>query len=460
MATPPTMRVRLVPGDNGSVSVPPRRGITRTVKLASLPIGMAGRAAVGAGRRLTGVAPEDVAAHLQARTAQQLFAVLGELKGGAMKVGQALSIFEAALPEEFVRPYRATLTKLQDAAPAMSADTVHGLLAENLGPRWRAKFRDFDDRPAAAASIGQVHRATWKDGRDVAVKVQYPGAGPALIGDFRRLSRVTKVTAGWVPGLDLEPLLTELVDRVEEELDYGLEARHQKVFAAAFAGDEHIVVPAVVHHGPTVLVTEWLDGIPLSRIIAEGGTADRDLAARRYLEFHVAGPERARLLHADPHPGNFRLLPDGRLGVLDFGSVDRLPDGLPPQIGLLLTRALDDDAQALLDGLRDEGFIKPGVRVDAERLLDLVRPFIAPLGQPSFRFTRTWLREHVERFQNPTQGDLRTSLRLNLPAEYLLIHRVWAGGIGVLCQIGGDVPARAILAAGLPGAGFGPLPGE
>lgn len=439
------------------MSEPPRGGFTRSLRLAALPIGVAGRAAMGAGRRLTGVPAEDIALQLQARTADQLFAVLGELKGGAMKVGQALSIFEAAMPPELVRPYRAALTKLQDSAPAMPVETVQRVLTENFGPRWSTRFRDFDERPAASASIGQVHRATWRDGRDVAVKVQYPGAGPALIGDFRRLSRVTRLSAGWIPGLDLTPLLTELVDRVKDELDYEREAESQRLFAQAFAGDPHVRVPAVVHAGRTVIVSEWLEGTPLSHIIREGSDDERDAAATRYLQFHLSGPQRARLLHADPHPGNFRMLPDGRLGVMDFGSVDQLPDGLPPAIGRLLSRALIDDADAIVTGLRNEGFIRPGMDIGGQELLDVLDPFLDPVRTPTFLFTRDWLNSNVERFQNPASVDFRTGVKLNLPADYLLIHRVWAGGIGVLCQIGGEIPARDILAQGLPGADFPPL---
>ena len=287
--------------------------------------------------------------------------------------------------------------------------------------------------------------------------MQYPGAGPALVGDFRRLARVTRMSASWIPGPDLGPLLEEFVSRVEEELDYEREAATQKVFSEAFAGDPDVVIPAVVHHGPTLLVSEWLDGVPLSRIIAGGTPAQRDLAATRYLEFHVAGPARARLLHADPHPGNFRLLDDGRLGVMDFGAVDRLPGGLPPVIGRLLSRALEDDAESVWRGLREEGFVRPHLEVDPQELLDVIDPFLDPLRVPEYRFSRDWLRTHAERFRDPRSVDFRTGLRLNLPPEYMMIQRVWAGGIGVLCQIDGVVPARAVLAGGLPGADFGPL---
>ncbi|MBE3076416.1 MAG: AarF/ABC1/UbiB kinase family protein, partial [Actinobacteria bacterium] len=248
----------------------PRKAAMRTVRLAALPFGLAGRTALGLGKRVGGKPAELVAAEMQARTADHLFKVLGELKGGAMKFGQALSIFEAAMPEDLAGPYRATLTKLQDAAPPMPASVVHAVLVAELGPRWRQKFLSFEDKPAAAASIGQVHRAVWKDGRDVAVKVQYPGAGQALISDLNQVSRVARVAAGWIPGMDIKPILEELKSRVGEELDYGLEARSQKTFAAAFAGHADFAIPDVVHHKGNVIVTEWLDGVPLSAIIATG----------------------------------------------------------------------------------------------------------------------------------------------------------------------------------------------
>src|SRR6478609_9590263 len=157
----------------------PQSSVQRGVKLAGLPLGFAGRTVLGIGKRIGGKSAEIIAQEIQLRTADQVFRVLGELKGGAMKLGQALSIFEAALPPELAGPYRATLTKLQEAAPPLPARTVHRVLAEDLGPDWRDQFIEFDDKPAAAASIGQVHQARLRDGREVAVKIQYPGAGRA-----------------------------------------------------------------------------------------------------------------------------------------------------------------------------------------------------------------------------------------------------------------------------------------
>jgi predicted unusual protein kinase regulating ubiquinone biosynthesis (AarF/ABC1/UbiB family) len=428
----------------------PRRAVTRTAKLATLPVGLAGRTALGLGKRIGGRSAELVAAEIQQRTAEQIFRVLGELKGGAMKLGQALSIFEAALPPEIAGPYRATLTRLQESAPPLPASTVHRVLAEDLGPGWRDQFAEFDDRPAAAASIGQVHRAIWQDGRAVAVKIQYPGAGRALLSDFTQLSRVARLFAVLMPGLEVKPLLDELRSRVEEELDYHLEAASQHAFAQAYAGDPDIWVPDVVTGTGHVLVTQWMDGTPLSKIISEGTQEERDHAGLLFVRFLFSGPVRAGLLHADPHPGNFRILADGRLGVLDFGAVDRLPGGMPPFIGRLLRIVHEGtDLRQAEQDLREQGFLRPGIEVDPE----LLRAFLAPMAEPSrtetFKFSREWLRSEAMRVADPRSSNL--SRRLNLPPAYVLIHRVSTAGIGVLCQLGCEGPFRAEVLKWIPG---------
>jgi predicted unusual protein kinase regulating ubiquinone biosynthesis (AarF/ABC1/UbiB family) len=429
----------------------PKRSVTRGARLATLPLGVAGRGALGLGKRLGGRPAELVTAELQARTAEQLFQVLGQLKGGAMKFGQALSVFEAALPEEIAAPYRAALTKLQEAAPPLPVATVHAVLAEQLGPAWREQFTSFDDKPAAAASIGQVHRAVWRDGRDVAVKIQYPGAGKALLGDLRQLSRLARVFAAFSPGLDIKPLLSELEARVAEELDYRLEALSQQAFADAYADDEAIHVPRVVGGADLVLVTEWIDGIPLSTIIREGTPDQRDRASALLATFLFSGPVLAGLLHADPHPGNFRLLADGRLGVIDFGAVNRLPDGAPEPIGRLARMALEGKADEVLAALREEGFVKPSITVDAQAVLDYLRPMLAPIAGESFRFSREWLRREAVRLADPRSPANQLGRQLNLPPSYLLIHRVTTGTIGVLCQLGGEAPYRSLMEQWQPG---------
>ncbi|WP_435241863.1 ABC1 kinase family protein [Streptomyces cucumeris] len=447
----------------------PRKAITRTAKLAALPLGFAGRATWGLGKRIGGRPAEMVAREVQQRTAEQMFKVLGELKGGAMKLGQAMSVFESALPEEIARPYRAALTKLQEAAPPMPTRTVHAQLAERLGADWPELFQEFEDKPSAAASIGQVHRAVWHDGRAVAVKVQYPGAGEALLSDLSQLSRFARVLGPLVPGLDLKPLIAELRDRVAEELDYELEAESQRAHAEEYTEDSEIVVPEVVHQCDQVLITEWMEGIPLSEVIAEGGTEQRDRAGQLLARFLFSGASRTGLLHADPHPGNFRLLtgdaPDGppeqwKLGVLDFGSVNRLPGGLPTPIGIALRMALAGDAKGVYALMREEGFFKPTIDVDPDALLDFLLPMLEPAQADSFLFDRKWIRGQAARVADRRSPVYELGNQLNLPPSYLLIHRVTLSTIGVLCQLGATVRLRDELEAWVPGFAADPEEAE
>jgi predicted unusual protein kinase regulating ubiquinone biosynthesis (AarF/ABC1/UbiB family) len=425
--------------------------MSRTARLASLPLGVAGRATLGLSKRLGGRSADEVTEELQRRTAEQLFTVLGQLKGGAMKFGQALSVFEAAFPEDLAAPYREALTKLQEGAPPMPAGTVDRVLTEQFGRDWRRRFSWFDEEPAAAASIGQVHRAVWADGRRVAVKVQYPGAGPALLADLTQLSRFARMFAVLSPGLDVKPLLAELRARVVEELDYALEADAQRSFASAYEEDAEIHVPRVVASAPKVLVSEWIDGTPLARIIASGDRSQRDHAGYLLALLHFSAPARAGLLHADPHPGNFRLLDDGRLGVIDFGAVARLPGGLPEPIGRLTRTALDGDARTVLAGLQAEGFVRPDADIDADRVLRYLRPMLEPLARDSFRFTREWMRRQAARIADPRSEVAQVGRQLNLPPSYLLIHRVTIGSIGVLCQLDAEAPYRGIVERWQPG---------
>ncbi|MFH8478193.1 ABC1 kinase family protein [Streptomyces sp. NPDC018055] len=452
----------------------PRKAVTRTAKLAALPLGFAGRATWGLGKRIGGRSAELVAREVQQRTADQLFKTLGELKGGAMKLGQALSVFESALPEEVAGPYRAALTKLQEAAPPLPAATVHAVLAERIGEEWREYFLEFEDRPSAAASIGQVHRGVWHDGREVAVKVQYPGAGEALLSDLTQLSRFARLLGPLVPGMDIKPLIKEMRDRVSEELDYELEAQAQQVHAEEFADDPDVVIPGVVHQSDQVLVTEWMDGIPLADVIAAGTAEQRDRAGQLLARFLFSGPARTGLLHADPHPGNFRLLPpeegvaeaDGadvvdeaggpepeawRLGVLDFGTVDRLPGGLPGTIGDSLRMTLEGDAAGVYGRLRDEGFVKESIDLEPDEVLDYLLPIIEPALVEEFTFSRGWLRDQAARIADPRSPAHQLGRQLNLPPSYLLIHRVTLSTIGVLCQLGAAVRLRDELEAWLPG---------
>ena len=289
----------------------PRRALARSARLAALPLGYAGRSAVGMGRRLGGSSPEAVMTDLQQRTAEQLFRTLGDLKGGAMKMGQALSILESALPEDVAAPYREQLTKLQDSAPPMAARTVHNVLASELGTRWRSRLVELDDvpgrlrldRPGAPRPLGGRPRGRGEGAvprRRGRADVRPAAAQPASPAP----------SAAWCPGIDIKPLIAELQARVAEELDYRLEAEAQHAFAVEFRDDPEFRVPDVVAHTQSVLVSEWVDSsASLARLISTGTKQERDHYGELYVRFLFAGPARVGMLHADPHPGNFRLLP-------------------------------------------------------------------------------------------------------------------------------------------------------
>ena len=429
----------------------PRGPLSRTAKLASLPLGAAGRATLGWGQRLLGADRQEVTAAVQRRTAEQLFEVLGTLKGGAMKFGQALSVYEAAIPDEYAAPYREALTKLQNSAPPMPTATVHRVMAEQLGRGWMSHFAEFSDEAAAAASIGQVHKAVWHDGREVAVKIQYPGAADALKADMAQLNRLGPLLGLLVPGVQMRPLLAELRARVMEELDYAAEADNQRAFAKAYAGDPDILVPKIVASAPKVVVSEWMDGIGMSRIIADGTRAERDEAGRLLTELHFSAPARVGLLHADPHPGNYKLTADGRLAVIDFGSVARLPGGTPPIIGRVSRMALEGRAEDVVVALREEGFVPDGYHPDPVSLMEYVAPFVEPLRHETFHFTRAWMQQQVGQMADLTTNESKMARSLDLPPHYLMIHRVTFGSIGVLCQLDATAPFRDIVLKWQPG---------
>lgn len=207
----------------------------------------------------------------------------------------------------------------------------------------------------------------------------------------------------------------------------------------------------MVASSPKVMVTEWTEGVPLSTIIRSGSVEDRDHAGRLLSEFHFSAPSRSGLLHADPHPGNFMLGADGRLRVLDFGAVARLPEGLPRTLGLMTRIALDGRSSDLVDLLRSEHFIRPGTELHAEDVLAYLAPFVEPLRTERFHFTRKWLQKQAERVGDLRSPDSQTGRSLNLPPQYLLIHRVTLGATGILCQLDATVPARAIVSRWQPG---------
>ena len=435
---------------------PPRRATQRVLKLGSLPLGFAGRAAGGWARRVSGGDRDEIAAELTVRNADQLFAVLGELKGGAMKLGQALSVYEALIPNEMAEPYRQALIKLQANAPAMPAKDVHRLLGEQLGRNWPTRFAEFDADHARAASIGQVHRALWHDGREVAVKLQYPGAEQALLSDLRTLRRLARLLQMLVPGMDVRALIQEVTERMAEELDYAAESENQRTFAAALADDPHLRVPKVVASAPKVIVSEWLEGVALSEFAHRpaSGPADqlqRDHIGQIMLELVFSSPSRVGLLHCDPHHGNFRLMADGRIGVLDYGAVTAMPDGFPVGLGKLLRLAADDDADGFLRQAKAQGFVgASGENVTAEDAMALLGAFTKGVREERFHFNWAFMQAEGARLTDFQGGDFKTVQSLDLPPEHLMLLRTIGGWMGILAQIDCTVETRAILRAWVP----------
>ncbi|MCD2263199.1 AarF/ABC1/UbiB kinase family protein [Dietzia aurantiaca] len=427
----------------------PRTSSRRAARLAGLPLGIAGRAASSLGRRALGRGEGDLTEELADQAAEQVFAVLGELKGGAMKVGQALSVFEAGMPDRYAEPFREALTKLQAEAPPLPADEVEKVLDAQLGLKWRDRFTEFDGEAAAAASIGQVHRAVWSDGREVAVKVQYPGADEALRSDLRQLRRLAPLLRPLNPGTDVKGVIDELYDSAVSELDYRHEADTQRVFATVFADDPQIRVPSVLASSPKVLVTEWADGRALSKISVAGSQEQRDRAAALLAEFQFSSPARVGLMHGDPHPGNFVLDDDGRMVVLDFGASIPLPEGFPPALTSMMRLALQNRSDDLVALMTRAGYVGRG-GLEPEDAMAFLGPFIEPMREPTFHFDRAWMQGILAVYGDVSGREFRTSRSFTLPREYVLIHRVLSASVGMLCQLQATAPYQQIVRRWMP----------
>src|ERR1700685_3629523 len=412
--------------DDGGVADIKRGGAARNAKLAGLSVGIAGRTALGFGKRLAGRSQDEVNAELMEKAAKQLFTVLGELKGGAMKVGQALSVMEAAIPEEFGEPYREALTKLQKDAPPLAAEKVHRVLDAQLGTKWRQRFAEFNDTPVASASIGQVHKAVWSDGREVAVKIQYPGADEALRADLKTLRRMVGVVKQLAPGVDVEGVVDELIERTEMELDYRLEADNQRAFAKAYRDHPHFTVPKVVASAPKVVIQEWIQGVPMADIIRDGTREQRDLIGTRLLELTFDAPGRLQMLHGDAHPGNFMLLPDDRMGVIDFGAVAPLPGGLPIELGMTIRLAREKNYHVLLPTMEKVGFIQKGQQVSVRDIDEMLRQYVEPVEVEVFHYTRKWLQRITTSHIDRSVSQIKTARQMDLPPKLAIPMRVIA----------------------------------
>ncbi|MBH0780050.1 ABC1 kinase family protein [Nocardia bovistercoris] len=431
-----------------SNGAPPTGKMVRGAKLAAVPVAFAGRRVAGVGKRALGRSAEEVNREIRARTAQHMFAVLGELKGCIAKLGQVLAIYEFVLPEDVAGPYREALGKLQDSAPAMLPAGVHQVLAEQLGPDWRSLFREFEDRRPAAASVGQVHRAVWHDGRAVAVKIMYPGARQAIHDDLQTLRRLSPLFGALLPGADARSVIDALCAYICEELDYELEARHQRAFAAAYADDPDFAVPDVVAQYPDVLVTEWLEGVSLSRIINRGAPFERDRVGLLILRFLFSGPTRAGLLYGDPHPGNFLVMPDGRLGVVDFGACAPWPPGFLDMISDIAPALFSCDPVALEAAIRRNGYITPGRTIDIDTAAAQLAPVRDAVIAPTIDLEPNWLRTHLA-----TLTELRVTnvvRQMTMPSPHTTVARTCVAGLGLLGQLRTTLPLPKEFARWFP----------
>lgn len=424
------------------------RGWVRLLALSRMAGVMAGRSAAGRYRMWRGADPGRIREATSRANAATVRDTLGSLKGGAQKAGQLLSTIDSLLP---AGDWREAMDGLQESGRPVDFSVLEPVLVAELGRSWRQRFADFDDEPVASASLGQVYRARLPDGAAVAVKVQYPQVAAAVRADLTGLAWALRA-ASWVsPGMAAAPVAHELRTRVEAELDYLAEAGAQRRFAAAFADDEDFWVPPVVHATRRVLVSSWCGGVPLSLVAEQGSDDERDLIGLRFQRFALCAPARAGLLHADPHPGNFRMLDDRRLAVLDFGAHVPMPGGLPASFGHLISAMRADDPEQVRRGLESAGLVRPGARVDVAALMDFLAPFSGPARHEVFSFTPEWLAAQFARKHSPGNPDYAVALQLTIPPEQLMTHRVWLGVVGVLSRLRATVPVLPELRRWLPG---------
>jgi predicted unusual protein kinase regulating ubiquinone biosynthesis (AarF/ABC1/UbiB family) len=358
----------------------PTSRVRRTATVATLA---ASEAVKQFGTRAANVARSDEAseeamARRQLETAKQIVAALGTMKGAAMKLGQVMSFLDVGLvPEQYREEFQHELAKLRDAAPTVSFKQMRKVIEEDLEEPIEEIFSSFEEEPIAAASIGQVYRATLDDGRKVAVKVQYPGVASAVRADLQNLDLILRLLKRMTPGLDVHAIAEEIRERIIEELDYEIEAQNQRALARIFVGHPFIVVPNVVGalSRERVLVSEYVEGVGFEALKTRP-QAERDRIGEIVFRFFLGCLYRHRQFSGDPHPGNFLLLEDGRIAFLDFGLFKRLDPG-PVELELAAQRAVvEGDAAALHTLLGSSGFLPDPERVDPEHLLAFVHDAI------------------------------------------------------------------------------------
>ncbi len=379
------------------------------------------------------------------RTAEDVAKELGEMKGVLMKAGQMVSFIFEALPDE---AQQALATLQADAAP-MSPTLAARVVEANLGGPPEKVFLDWTDLPVAAASIGQVHRAVTHDGREVAVKVQYPGVHAAIESDLDAAEVMYGMFSQMIlKGLDAKSLADELRARMREELDYRLEAQNLADFGRRFSGHPWVRVPALVPELSTseVLTTEWVDGLTFDEFRATAGPATRQRAAEVVWRFAQQSIHRFGVFNGDPHPGNYKFHHDGSVTFLDYGLVKRWSSGewerLKPSMNAII---VDRDPELLTREMVEVGFLAPDHGLDAQLVYDYVSSPYVPYLTDEFTFTREWMRDTLGTVLDVHGPHGPVIERLNMPASFLILDRVQWGISAILGKLDAEGPWRAML---------------
>ena len=351
----------------------PTSRVGRTAKIGGLAAGQAIRQA---GTRAANVARSEEGRsvalekrHIEA--AEQIVTALGTMKGAAMKVGQVLSFLDVGLvPEEYREEFQRKLAKLRDAAPTVTFKDMSRVIVDELGEPLREVFDDFDEEPIAAASIGQVYRARLHDGREVAVKVQYPGVAAAVRADMQNLGLILRLAKRIAPGMDPKAIGEEIRSRVQEELDYELEAQNQRTLARIFRDHPFIVIPDVITSlsHERIMVSEYVHGAGFEELKTRP-QEERDRIGEMIFRFYFSCLYRHGQFSGDPHPGNSMLLDDGRMAFFDFGLFKRMPPG-SVELEIKVARAIiEGDSERIMRLGTEVGFFRDPEKFNPDRVL-------------------------------------------------------------------------------------------
>lgn len=370
----------------------------------------------------------------QLKTAESVAAALGNMKGAMMKLGQMASYLDQGMPE----PVREALAELQQDAPPMAPELAAQVIAEELGSGPDVLFAEWDPVPIAAASIGQVHRAMTHDGRAVAVKVQYPGVDAAIKGDLDNAGMLFTAMTFLFPGLDPEPLVEELRERIIEELDYRLEADNQRLFAETYAGHPTIHVPAVVDElsSTRVLTTELAPGVRFAEMLT-WSQDERNLAAETIYRFVFGSLYRLSAFNGDPHPGNYLFQPGGKVTFLDYGLVKRFTPGeLKPFEDMIKAMVIDEDVAEFRRIVEEVGLLAPNPSFTDEAIGDYFGHFYEFVRDDAeLTMTEEYASETVRRFFD-TSGEHGEIMRAaNVPKSMVIIQRINLGLYAILGQL-------------------------